>query len=154
MAIKILSKKKSPVSIYPVKVECDECETVFECDEEDTYIGAWGARHVKCPVCGEENMLDTDDGIELTKDILSFPTHYRKTGDKAVKLDDDEIDKYVRECIEHLRTIGKDEYWGTFAGCGDTMIFVFKMDGDEEYYIYVGKNGYETNIPFRSEDYT
>ena len=36
-----------------------------------------------------------------------------------------------------------------FVGTGDTMIFVFKENEDEEYYIYIGKNGYEAYVPIK-----
>ena len=41
----------------------------------------------------------------------------------------------------------------TQTGTGDTHVFVFKYDGDEEYFVYVGKGGYETQVPFEDVDY-
>lgn len=135
---------------YPMIMTCDSCDSEFEIDYEDTYIGALGCRHVKCPCCGCENMID--DGIQLTKDSLRFPTHYFHFGD-GVKLSNEETDKYVRECIEALRNSKNKDFYATHSGTGDTHVFVFKYDGDEEYLVYVGKGGYETNVPFEDEDY-
>lgn len=148
MAIKIIKQGNFDDS-FPKEITCDNCESLLSFDKNDAYIGVLGAYHIKCPNCGYENMLDVD-GLTLTKDNLRFPVHYFKPSKDAVKIDDDEIDKWVRECITHLRE--RDDFV-SFTGCGDTMVFVFKMDGDEEYYVYVGKKGYETHVPFEDIDY-
>lgn len=131
-------------------VVCNNCESEFIADKEDTYIGALGCRYVKCPCCGEEN--DLDDGIILTTENLSFPKHYFSFKN-AVKLSDNDVDRYVKECIEALRNSKDKNFYATHTGTGDTHVFVFKYDGDEEYVVYVGKGGYETNVPFEDVDY-
>ena len=129
---------------------CERCGSVLEAETGDTYIGALGCRYVKCPCCGEENMLD--DGITLTKDNLSFPKHYFSFKN-GVKLSNKEVNKYVKECIEALRNSTDKNFYATQTGTGDTHVFVFKYDGDEEYFVYVGKGGYETQVPFEDVDY-
>lgn len=130
---------------------CDNCNSEFLVDEEDTYIGALGCRYVRCPCCGwEDNVLD--DGITLTSENLSFPTHYFSFKD-GVKLTNKVVDEYVKECIEALRNSTNKNFYATHTGTGDTHVFVFKYDGDEEYYVYVGKGGYETQVPFEEVDY-
>lgn len=129
---------------------CESCDSEFEADEDDTYIGALGCRYVKCPCCEYENILD--DGITLTTENLSFPKHYFNFKN-AVKLSDNDVDRYVKECIEALRNSKDKNFYATHTGTGDTHVFVFKYDGDEEYVVYVGKGGYETNVPFEYADY-
>lgn len=129
---------------------CQRCNSEFEFDPDDTYIGALGCRYVKCPCCGEEIMLD--DGIKLTTDNLQFPTHYFSYKD-GVKLSDEEVNRYVKECIRSLRYSKDKDFYATQTGTGDTQVFVFRYDGDEEYYVYVGKGGYVTHVPFDEVDY-
>ena len=144
------NKKTNSEDNYPMIVTCDDCGSDFEIEYDDTYIGALGCRNVKCPCCGYENMVD--DGIQLTKDNLKFPDHYFSFAN-GIKISDEEIDRYVRECIEALRNSKDNSFYATRTGTGDTHVFVFRYDGDEEYVVYVGKGGYETNIPFEDVDY-
>lgn len=129
---------------------CERCWSVLEIEARDTYIGALGCRYVKCPCCGEEIVLD--DGITLTSENLSFPRHYFSFKDGVI-LTNKEVDKYVRECIEALRNSKDKNFYATHTGTGNTHVFVFKYDGDEEYFVYVGKGGYETCVPFEDVDY-
>lgn len=135
---------------YPMIMACDSCNSEFEIDYADTYIGALGCRYVKCPCCGYENILG--DGITLTTENLSFPNHYFSFKN-AVKLSDNDVDRFVKECIKALRSSKDKGFYAAQTGIGDTHIFVFRYDDDEEYAVYVGKNGYETNVPFEDEDY-
>jgi hypothetical protein len=50
--------------------------------------------------CGEE--IEIDDGIDLTSENLRFPQHYYSF-ENGKDLSNDEIDKYVKECINALR---------------------------------------------------
>ena len=144
------NKKTNSEDNYPMIVTCDNCGSDYEIEYDDTYIGALGCRYVKCPCCGYENMID--DGIQLTKDNLKFPDHYFSFAN-GVKVSDEAVDKYVKECIEALRNSTDKNFYATQTGTGDTHVFVFKYDGDEEYVVYVGKGGYETNVPFEDVDY-
>lgn len=143
-------KKINNKDEYPMIINCDNCSSDYEIEYDDTYIGALGCRYVKCPCCGYENMMD--DGIQLTKDNLKFPDHYFSFAD-GVKVSDEAIDGYVKRCIEALRNSKDKGFYATCTGTGDTHIFVFRYDGDEEYFVYVGKGGYETNVPFEDVDY-
>ena len=151
MAVKILyDSSKQRESDY--KHRCEKCKSIFEFDADDEYIGALGVAYIDCPVCG--NRIVYDDGINLTTENLRFPRHYFYFGgDDTVLLSSRETDRYVRECIDALRNSDDKNFYATHAGTGDTHVFVFKYDGDEEYFVYVGKNGYETNVPFSDEDY-
>lgn len=131
------------------RIACDNCNSVFEYDENDVHIGAFGCAFVTCPCCGKETDALDSDGIELTPSNVRFPVHYG-TFKEGVKIENSEVDKYVRKCIDDIREESGD--WSATA-CGDTAVFVFKMDGDEEYWVYVGKGGYETYIPFEWCDY-
>ena len=86
------------------------------------------------------------DYFQLTKDNVEFPTHYYSFSD-GVHIDDDTINEWVKECIEEFDPNDEND-WCRFTGSGDTMVFVSKLDEDEEYDVYVCKNYYETFIPF------
>ena len=152
MAVKILYDGSKPQKDCMYKCKCENCKSIFEFEAEDEYIGALGIAYVKCPVCGDEIIYD--DGIVLTRENVKFPQHYfRFGGDDCVMLSNKETDRYVRECIDALRNSDDKNFYATHTGTGDTHVFVFRYDGDEEYFVYVGKNGYETNVPFTEDDY-
>ena len=144
-------RKANSEDKYPMVITCNNCGSDFEIEHDDTYIGTLGCRYVKCPCCDYSNMVD-DDGIQLTKDNLKFPDHYFWFGDGVV-LSNKETDEYVRRCIEALRKSKNKNFYAARGGSGDTHVFVFRYDGDEEYFVYVGKNGFETNVPFEDVDY-
>ena len=147
---KNIEVKEENINIFPLKIKCSECDSELEITEEDTHIGWMGARFITCPCCGEESMVDELDGITLTKDNVEFPTHY-SSSNKAISVDDDTINKWVKECIEKFDPNDEND-WLRYAGSGDTMVFVFKFDEDKEYDVYVCKNYYETFIPFNKNN--
>lgn len=137
-----------------IKVECEECESELEVSKEDTYIGWLGAAYIKCPCCGHEFMVDEFDGITLTKDNLEFPTHFCRTNKdmRCVKeIYPNEIVKEIQRGIDYFRKNKQEYSWYTHYG--DLYIAIYKYDGDEEYWVVVSKDTYETNIPFEGEDY-
>lgn len=137
-----------------LKIKCDRCGSELEIVEEDTYIGAYGAAYVICPCCGEDSMVEELDGITLTKDNIDFPIHFHRTNKdlKGVKeISSDKIIKDIKKAIEYFRE-NKDE-WHWYTSIGDTFLSVYRHPGDEDYFIVVAKDFYETNIPFELHDY-
>lgn len=135
---------------YPRKHICENCESELEYDKEDLEMGYLGCIHLRCPLCGHENMLvDHEDCILLTKDNVRFPTHYyhfeKKSDNKEL------INKYVKEAIEYLRN-NKDDF-SYFIGSGSVMVHAYRMDGDDEYNIFVAEDYYEVEVPFEPKDY-
>jgi hypothetical protein len=136
------------------KVNCDYCGSELEITKEDTHIGWLGERFITCPCCGEESMVYKLDGITLTKDNLEFPVHFSRT--KAglrhtVEVKSDEIIKEIKRAITYFRE-NKNE-WSWYTSYGDLFINVYRYSGDEEYFVLVTKDFYETCIPFEEEDY-
>lgn len=140
---------------YPRKHICEGCESELEYDASDLRIGYLGCAYLDCPLCEYDNMLDEDEhSIKLTKDNIKFPEHFYRFSKEAnaVELSNNETEKYIRECIEHLRRDRDDgDYY--YTGTGDTRVIAFKCDDDEEYYVLVAKDSYEVEIPFEKEDY-
>ena len=140
---------------YPRNIVCEKCFSELEYDKSDITIGVLGAGHVKCCLCGFNNMLDDDEeGIILTKDNVEYPTHFlqisKETGAKDV-CNNEFIKECIQEAIDNFRK-NKDEFV-YYIGKGNTMVYVFRYNGDEEYNVVVTNNYYETDIPFESEDY-
>ena len=60
-------------------VECYECGSELEVTKEDTYIGEYGIRFVKCPCCEKETPVDVFGEFVLTADTVEFPQHFAWT---------------------------------------------------------------------------
>ena len=149
---KINSNK--PVSPSTIHTFCEHCDSELEFTKDDTHIGWLGAAYITCPCCGNESMVDELDGITLTKDNIEFPVHFQRCnkGMKHVKeVSNEEIVNEVRNGIEYFRK-NKDEYYW-YTSRGDLFMILFRYAGDEEYFVVVTKDFYETYIPFESEDY-
>lgn len=140
---------------YPRKHICDNCSSELEYEESDLKMGVLGCMNLKCPLCGYNNLIeDNEHNVTLTKDNVEFPVHFFHTSkeDGAVDVCNNEyVKKCIKESINNLRR-NKNEFYH-FTGTGNTMVFVFRFDGDEEYNIIVTNNYYETYIPFEEEDY-
>ena len=149
-----LEVKEENNIIYPLKINCSECDSELEIAEEDTHIGWLGARFITCPCCGKEAMVDELDGITLTKGNLEFPVHFNRTTKglrNVVEINSDEIIKEIQKAIAYFR-VNKDEYYW-YTSHGDLFLIVFRYSGDEEYFVMVTKDFYETYVPFEIEDY-
>lgn len=146
-------KEENP-NIFPIKINCSECDSELEITEEDTHIGWMGARFVTCPCCGEESIVDELEGITLTKDNIEFPIHFNRTTKgmrQVVETNSDEIVKEIRKGIEYFRKNKNDFCW--YVSYGDLFLIIFRFPGDKEYFIMVTKDFYETHIPFEEKDF-
>ena len=133
---------------------CDYCHSELELTPEDTHIGWLGAAYVTCPCCGEESLVDELEGITLTKDNIKFPLHFKRcnnTMKDVHNVDNESIEKEICRGIEYLAE-HQDEYvW--FTSYGDLWMMVDRLSDDEEYYIVVTKDFYNSYIPFGEDDY-
>ena len=146
--------KEENNTIYPLKIHCNECDSELEITEKDTYIGWLGAKFITCPCCGEESMVDELEGITLTKDNLEFPIHFSRTTKglrHVVEVSSDEIIKEIQRGITYFRRHKDEYYW--YTSHGDLFLIVFRYSGDEDYFVMVTKDFYETYVPFENEDY-
>ena len=135
-------------------IHCNECDSELEITENDTHIGWLGARFITCPCCGEESMVDELEGITLTKDNLEFPIHFNRTTKglrHIVEVHSDEIINGIKKAITYFRE-NKDE-WNWYTSHGDLFLSVYRYPDDEDYFVLVTKDFYETYIPFEREDY-
>ena len=146
---KNIEEKSKKIHIF-----CEHCDSELEISKEDTHIGWLGAPFVKCPCCGQESMVNELDGITLTKDNIDYPIHFNRTNKNmrnVVEVEKDEVIKEIQRGIDYLRANKNETYWYTCHG--DLFLSVFRYEGDEEYFIVVTRDFYETYIPFEREDY-
>lgn len=136
-------------------INCPHCDSVIAYKNCDIKYGTLGIPFITCPCCGDNIDLENEEPMVLTRDNVRFPEHYYKfnNDDGVVKVTDERVDTYVRQCIDTFRNAASNDFNALRIGEGNTEVFVFRYDGDEEYVVYVGKNGYETNIPFEDVDY-
>lgn len=143
------------INPYPRKHICEHCQSELEYEESDLRMGALGCMFLDCPLCGRENMLESNENsITLNVNNLEFPTHFFYTSKETGAVDicnNKEVRKRIKEAISYFRN-NKDEFcWYTY--CGNLCIEVFRYSGDEEYEVIVTNNYYNTYIPFETEDY-
>ena len=120
----------------------------------------WERTHISTERMLEEyrlyclTMIEDEDGVVLTKSNVEFPTHFYHTSVETGAVDclkNGEIKEYINKGIDFFRA-NKDEFcWWTATG--NLTLFVIKMDGEEEYWVFATGDYYETHIPFHSEDY-
>ena len=148
-------KEEKYIEPYPRKLICEGCQSELEYDESDLVMGEYGCMYVDCPICGEHNMLvDNEKSITLTVDNIEFPVHFHhvsvETGAKE-RCNTEEIRHELRRAITYFRKHKDEYYW--YTSHGDLFLIVFRYSGDEEYFVMVTKDFYETYIPFEDEDY-
>lgn len=138
--IKVLNKDIDERKLYRQK--CYECDAELEFSIDDTYIGALGARYVKCPVCGREIMTEECNGIQLNSSNIEFPKHFFEPD--GVDIPDSEINDWVRRCLKIAEE--SDEPYGYFVHAGSGNTIVILMAYEDEYEIIVAKDYYETSV--------
>ena len=123
---------------------------------EDTHIGHLGLPYVTCPCCNYEMDVKEfdDDAIDICASNVKYPTHFSLLSKefKAVEISDEEINKWIQQGIEYFR--GNPEAYSYFIGSGNSMIHMYKLDDDKEYYVVVSKDYESGEIEFENEDYT
>ena len=138
--IKVLNQKKEQPKVY--RQMCDKCMADLECEYEDTYEGALGARYIKCPQCDNEVLMDEIDGVELTENSIEFPKHFFGPG--GVDIPDDQIQEWVRNCLKIAKKENSSGYF-VEQSTGNTAVIVLVYE--DEYEILVTKDYYFTSIP-------
>lgn len=113
---------------------CPHCSSViaYEWDSLDRHITKSGRSYICCGACHEaiyinENDVDyvpIDEFDETpTIDTVQYPNDFYSFAN-AVPIKDDEVNKWVKECLNDL---DKDTDY-SYRASGDTMVFAFKSD--------------------------
>lgn len=119
---------------------CEDCNSVFEYENGDIYTNEDYVEYVVCPCCGHHCITYVPPTIETVK----FPKNFYQFGvnEGAVDISDKEITNDVRECIKWLEKYPEEPF--RYIGKGNTFTCVFNHE--DEYYIMVAKNYFETSI--------
>lgn len=140
---------------YPRKIICEHCGSELEYEKSDLRIGFLGCAYLDCPLCNGDNMIeDNENTITLTKDNIKFPVHFWHTSKETGAVDycnHEEVKKAVYRAIDYFRKNKNEYFW--YTCCGNLYVGVNRYDGDENYWVIVSNNYYETYIPFEREDY-
>ena len=134
----IIAPPKSQPQNEPIITTCPNCQYTISYTEDEVEHVDNESMGVICPHCR---------GVVETEHIepFTFPdTFYHfGTSKSAVCLSDDEVQQYVNvvKCkLQQECQVG--EY--TYTGSGDTMVFGFKMEDEDE--IIVAKNCWTDSI--------
>lgn len=146
--------------VSELKVECTECGSELVITKDDLEEYHYGGYVFECPCCGEHSFLDDDEVLSLgykvnTIDDVKFPIHFHTTKgyDHVSHISNSEIEKTIKDLVRELRRTNDSENTLKYTSFGDIWIFVQRFDGDEDYYVMVAKDCYETNLKFTDEDY-
>lgn len=118
---------------------CEECNSIFEYNDDDIFMDINSVEYVRCPCCGHHCYIDEETP---TVDNIEFPKHFYKIGENAVKISDKEINRYIKECINWLKQNPNEPF--RYIGTGDSFVVVFNHE--DEYYIMVAKNYFDSYI--------
>lgn len=131
------------------EVFCEKCHKEFNY-KEDMLVGygVYGLGFTICPYCKEITYLPFEM-IRLNKNNVRFPIHYNRISRDepgVKKISNEEIDEMVKECIDFLRNNKNEDY--CVKRIGDVLINVNKIEQDQEYFVSVSKEHYDTIIPY------
>lgn len=145
---------KPKLRVEKVNLECENCGSVLEVSREDTHVGYLGLPYVTCPCCNYEMDIEEfdDDAIDICASNVKYPTHFSLSSKefKAVEISDEEINKWIQQGIHWFRE--NPEKYSYFIASGNSMVHMYKFDGDEEYYVIVSKDYEHGSIQFEKED--
>lgn len=103
------------------EITCPHCKSKLAYKFDDVISDSFNDNWIYCPVCDKEiSIYDSEtptiETIQYPKDFYSFAN--------AVLIKDDEVNKWVKECINDLDK-GADF---SYRASGDTIVFTCKSD--------------------------
>lgn len=119
-------------------ITCPNCQSILETNENDVQYDREDMEHyIICPCC---NMRINDEYFDriVTLDNISYPFDFYqyKNDGSCLKLSDEEINNYIKKCVDFLKYNPNEPY--KYIGTGDSLIIVFNQE--DEYYFVVAKN--------------
>ena len=121
----------------PIITTCPHCQYTISYTEDEVDRVENDALGVICPNCNESIVLEHIEPFTFPDTFYHFDTN------KASKLTNEETQHYVdivKRKLQQECQVG--EY--TFTGTGDTMVFGFKFEDEDE--IIVAKNYWEESV--------
>ena len=126
---------------YEIEYICESCNSVFQYNDDDIEFDEYEDEYVKCPCCGHKCLV----AEKVTEKNIRFPESFYEFGGnntKSVNISDDEIIKNIKECISWLKKNPNEPF--KYIAYGNMLLCVFNHE--DEYYIMVTKNYFETSI--------
>lgn len=129
------------------EITCPHCKSKFAYKFDDVISDSFNDNWIYCPVCDKEiSIYDSEtptiETIQYPKDFYSF--------ENAVPIKDDEVNKWVKECINDL---DKDTDF-SYRASGDTFVFAYKSDEDlPAATVVVAKNYQETDVKISRKNF-
>lgn len=122
----------------PIITTCPHCQYTISYTEDEVDRVENDGLGVICPNCNESIVLEHIKHFTFPDTFYHFGT-----SEGAVCLSDDEIQRYV-DIVKHKlqQECQVGDY--TFTGSGDTMVFGFKFEDEDE--IIVAKNYWEESV--------
>ena len=118
---------------------CEECNSILKYNTHDIEIDDSGDKYIICPCCGHKCLLaTTENNIEFPKDFYEFGG----TNIKSVDVSNDEITDNIKKCIKWLKENPSEPF--RYIAYGNMFLCVFNHE--DEYYIMVSKNYFDTGI--------
>ena len=121
------------------EIVCPHCNSklaYYNTDIRDCYESAY----IVCPCCQKDIDLDeipTAETIQYPKDFFSYAD--------GVPIKDDEINKWVKECANHLDDDSNISY--SLRASGDTIVFAYKAENEPDTAtVIVAKKYQETDV--------
>jgi len=138
--MKVIKNNNVQENIIEEEYICEECNSVFVYEDYDIYVDKNGVESVTCPCCNHRCIVSvpvTEKNIEFPKSFYHFDENKG-----AVKIDNNEITSRIKESIVWLKRHPEEPY--KYVGSGNTFLCVFNHE--DEYYIMVAKNYFDTSI--------
>ena len=138
--MKIIQNNNVQENVIEEEYICEECNSVFVYDDYDIYVDKDGVESVTCPCCNHRCIVS----VPITEKNIEFPKSFYQFGENkgAVKIDNNEITSRIKESIVWLKRHPEEPY--KYVGSGDTFLCVFNHE--DEYYIMVAKNYFDSHI--------
>lgn len=138
--MKIIQNNNVKEDIKEIEYICEKCNSIFEYDNYDINIDEDKMEFVICPCCNHKCIID----IPITEKNIEFPKSFHQFSVEkgAVEIDNKEITSKIKEKILWLKNHPEEPYG--YCASGDTFLCVFNHQ--DEYYIIVTKNYFDTSI--------
>ena len=121
------------------EITCPHCMSKLAYTFDDIVSDRFEGEYLYCGVCDKEIYLD--DGIP-TAETIQYPKDFFTYAD-GVPIKDDEINKWVKECVNDL----DDDTSYSLRATGNTVVFAYKSDEDaSEATVIVAKKYQETDV--------
>lgn len=129
--------------IITFECTCPNCTSIVEFDENDIkYDKKDNEKYVICPCC-DAAITDKHFDRKITLDNISYPFDFYQYGhNSCLNLSDEEINNYIKQCIDFLKYNSNEPY--KYISTGDSFIIVFNHE--DEYYFMVAKNYEDASV--------